>query len=182
VPSTPTNVAWTSQDLQQFFNFVGYLKDRFRVVMIDLPPVLGLAETIRLAAAADSIALIIRWGRTERQFVQFALDALRSAGVSARAVILNDIDLKAQQRRGYRDRTVVYTDEGLYRAVPGYREPAPRAALPAVASASDANLGSGGPAQTPDPQRNRSEPPRDPAKTATTAGSDIERLYDRYHG
>ena len=49
------------------------------------------------------MALVIRWGRTERQFVQFALDALRSASVSTISVILNDIDLKAQRRRGYRD-------------------------------------------------------------------------------
>ena len=43
------------------------------------PEILGLAETIRLAMAADSIMLVIRWGRTERHVVQFALDALRPA-------------------------------------------------------------------------------------------------------
>ncbi len=124
VPSAPADVSWTSHDLQRFFKLVDYLKDRFAIVIIDLPPILGLAETIRLAMAADSIALVIRWGRTERQFVQFALDALRSASLSTIAVILNDIDLKTQRRRGYRDHTAVYTDKGLYRAAPGYREPA----------------------------------------------------------
>ena len=79
MPSSPTDFSWTSHDLQRFFNFIDYLKDRFAIVIIDLPPVLGLAETIRLAMAADSIALVIRWGRTERQFVQLALDALRTA-------------------------------------------------------------------------------------------------------
>ena len=93
-------------------------------MIIDLPPILGLAETIRLSMAADKIALVIRWGRTERQLVQFALDALRSASASTIAVILNDIDLKSQRRRGYRDRSLVYTDKGLYRAASGYREPA----------------------------------------------------------
>src|SRR5262249_29564354 len=82
VPSAPAHVTWTSQDLQRFFKLVDYLKDRFAVVIIDLPPLLGIAETVRLAMAADNIALVVRWGRTERQFVQYALDALRSAGLS----------------------------------------------------------------------------------------------------
>src|SRR5207244_9838476 len=100
------------------------LKGQFALIIIDMPPILGLAETMRLTVAADSMALIIRWGRTERKVVHYALDALRTAGAFASAVILNDVNLKAQQRRGYHDRTVVYTDEGLYRAEPGYRKSA----------------------------------------------------------
>ena len=173
VPSAPANVSWTSQDLQRFFNFVDYLKDRFDIVIIDLPPILGLAETIRLAMAADSIALVIRWGRTERQFVQFALDALRKASVSTITVILNDIDLKAQQRRGYRDHTAVYTDKRLYRAAPGYREPAAQASLPMAAAEPDAYFET----SVSEPHRggdNARDQPR-------PAGSDIERLYNRHH-
>jgi len=172
VPSTPAAAAWTSQDLQRFFNFVDYLKDRFAVVIIDLPPILGLAETIRLAVAADSIALVIRWGRTERQLVKFALDALRSASVSTIAVILNDIDLKAQQRRGYRDHTVVYTDKGLYRAWREHREPAPRVTLPVAAANPNAHSEANG-SEVHHGDTHRDQP--------RSAGSDIERLYNRYH-
>ncbi len=171
VPSTPVNVSWTSQDLQRFVNFVDYLKDRFAIVIIDLPPVLGLAETIRLAMAADSVALVIRWGRTERQFVQFALDALRNANVPTIAVILNDIDLKAHRRRGYRDHTVVYTDKGLYRAAPEYREPTTRASSAIAAGTPDDSETSGSEEQRGDTRRDRRRP----------AASDIEALYDRYH-
>src|SRR5262249_16326342 len=159
---------------------IDYLKERFAVVIIDLPPILGLAETIRLSVVADSIVLIIRWARTERQFVQFALDALRSAGVDANSAILNDIDLRAQPRRGYRERSVAYPDEGLYRAAPDEKpDPASHPVVPAATSALDANLELDRLAPTPDFQRNRPEPPRDAAKTASTARSDIERLYDR---
>ncbi len=173
VPSAPADFPWTSHDLQRFFNFIDYLKDRFAIVIIDLPPILGLAETIRLAMAADSIALVIRWGRTERQFVQVALDALRSASVPTIAVILNDVDLKAQRRRGYRDSTVVYTDKRLYRAERGYREPAGRAPLPMAPVKPDAHSDtSRSELQPDDTHRDRPRP----------AGSDIERLYDRYHG
>jgi polysaccharide biosynthesis transport protein len=172
VPSAPADFSWTSHDLQRFFNFIDYLKDHFAIVIIDLPPVLGLAETIRLAMAADSTALVIRWGRTERQFVQSALDALRSASVPTIAVILNDVDLKAQRRRGYRDSSVVYTDKRLYRAERGSREPARRASLPMAAVKPDAH------SDTSVSEPRRSEMHRDRPRPA---GSDIERLYDRYH-
>jgi capsular exopolysaccharide synthesis family protein len=174
VPSAPVGVSWTSRDLQRFFNLVDYLKNRFAIVIIDLPPVIGLAETIRLAMAADGITLVIRWGRTERQFVQFALDTLRSTNVSTIGVILNDIDLKAQRRRGYRDHTVVYADKGLYhRAAPEAREPATQPSLPMAAAEPDIH------SETSRSELQRSGMPRDPPPPA---GSDIERLYNRFRG
>jgi len=184
VPSTPVQAAWTSHDIQRFFNLIDHLKEQFAVVIIDLPPILGLAETIRLSIAADSIVLIIRWGRTERQFVQFALDALRSAGVVASAAILNDIDLRAQQRRGYRDRSLVYTYEGLYRTAPGNREPVSQAALTAaVTGVSGANPEvDRRQARPSDSRQNRLEDSENSAAAATAARSDIQRLYDKYLG
>jgi polysaccharide biosynthesis transport protein len=172
VPSTPVDTPWTSQDLKRFAELIDYLKTQFALVIIDMPPILGLAETIRMTVAADSIALIIRWGRTERQLVQYALDALHTAGAFASAVILNDVDLKAQQRHGYHDRTVVYTDDDLYR-IGANREPASRVSPPAVANAARANPRADAP---PDTEQNRAEP------VSTTARSDIDRLYDLRRG
>jgi hypothetical protein len=87
------------------------------------------------------------------------------------AVILNDIDLKSQRRRGYRDHTQVYTNKGLYRVEAKYREPATPASLPIAAATQDAR-----------PEANRPEPTRDDAhrERPASTGSDIERLYDRY--
>ena len=174
VPGAATDVAWTTPDLQRFFDLIEYLKHRYAVVIVDLPPIVGLAETIRLAPAADHVALVIRWGRTERQFVQFALDALRSASISTIAVILNDVDLKAQRRRGYRDHTVVYADKEMYRRpTPGFAESAPPAPLPIPAAPPARHHR----ATASEPQGG--EKHRDPRRSV---GSDIERLYDKYRG
>src|SRR5690349_22187647 len=131
--------------------------------------------------AADCIALVIRWGRTERQFVQFALDTLRSAKVLIIGVILNDINLKAQRRRGYRDHTVVYMDKGLYQAAPGAQEAPAAAVAPAamqaslpMAAAVERDAYSETSVSEPH-QPDKHYDPRGPAR------SDIERLYDRYH-
>jgi Mrp family chromosome partitioning ATPase len=196
VPGAPSDIAWSTRDLRRFFEFIDYLKHRYALVVIDLPPVVGLAETIRLAPAADHIALVIRWGRTERQFVQFALDVLRSASISMVAVILNDIDLKSQRRRGYRDHTQVYTNKGLYRVEAKYREPVTPASLPIAAATQNTRPEANRPeanrpeanrpeANRPEanrPEANRPEATRDDARRERPAstGSDIERLYDRY--
>jgi succinoglycan biosynthesis transport protein ExoP len=177
VPGAPADVSWTTHELHRFRNFIDYLKDRFTVVIIDLPPIVGIADTIRLSMAADSIALVIRWGRTERQFVQFALDALRTASVSMSAVILNDIDLKAQRRLGYYDQTVVYRDKGLYyRAPSGHRQPASRVSLPMAAAEEDAEPDAPPESTVSEPQRRDTHRGR-----SRSPASDIERLYDRYH-
>jgi hypothetical protein len=91
-------------------------------------------------------------------------------------VILNDIDLRAQRRRGYRDRSLVYTNEALYRTVPGYRQPAPQTPSSMASMA----------AAKPDaePETDVSEPQADdrPREGEHPAGSTIERWYDKYHG
>jgi polysaccharide biosynthesis transport protein len=175
VPSIPLKAPWTSQDLRRFSELIDHLKSQFALVIIDMPPILGLAETIRLTVAADVMALIIRWGRTERQLVRYALDALRNAGAFASAVILNDVNVKAQQRRGYRDHSVVYEGEGLYRVCPAPQAPLPVADLPAGDPEAKK------PAEPPwVVDRGRLEDPAD--KSATLAKSDIERLYAKYSG
>jgi uncharacterized protein involved in exopolysaccharide biosynthesis/Mrp family chromosome partitioning ATPase len=178
--STPITAPWTNQDLRRFADLIDYLRTQFDLIIIDMPPVLGLAETIRLTVAADSVALIIRWGRTQRHVVQYALDALRTTGVVASTVILNDVNLKVQQRRGYHDRTVVYSDNDLYRAGRKFREHVSGAPLPAIVNTSEANPGVDAPeAEHLDTRRSRTAAEDVPVRASTTSRSDIRRLYDR---
>jgi polysaccharide biosynthesis transport protein len=116
VPSMPVETSWTSRDFRRFGELIDYLKQRFATVIVDLPPVLGLAETIRLATMTNGVVFVIRWGRTDRGFVRAAFDALTVAGVAATTVILNDVDLRAQRRRSYQDHAVAYSVYGKHYA------------------------------------------------------------------
>jgi hypothetical protein len=173
IPSTPVADGCTSQDLRRFIELLDQLKQQFSIVIIDLPPVLGLAETVRLAVAMDYIALIVQWGRAEQQLVQYAIAALNAAGVSAHATILNDIDLKAQRRRGYRDRTVVYAYGGLYRRTHGDRDQVFTEALLASAGTPDAI------SRPPDLRQDQPDHPA--SRPVPSARSYIVRFYDRYY-
>jgi polysaccharide biosynthesis transport protein len=193
VPSMPSpDILWTNQEIHRFYHFINELKRRFSLVLVDLPPLVGVAETIRLATVVDSMVLIVRWARTERQFVQFALDTLRSANVPANAVILNDIDLKAQRRRGYRDHTMVYTDKRLYRAASEYPRPPTTSKTPSSTGSrattrpdtpipGDLTSALSGP-PIPRPADPEPHPGDAPDRLPSPAGSTIERWYDKYHG
>jgi polysaccharide biosynthesis transport protein len=109
VPSLPAETSWTSHDFRRFGELIDYLKQRFATVIIDLPPVLGLAETMRLATMTNGVVFVIRWGSTDRDFVRTAFDALSVAGVAMTTAILNDVDVRAQRRRSYRDHAVAYS-------------------------------------------------------------------------
>jgi len=107
--------------------------------------------------------------------VQSALDALRGANLSTIAVILNDIDLKSQRRRGYRDHSVgIYTDGELYRPAYGYQEPARQVPLPMVIATPDNPEAQ--PRKAPEAQ-----PRKEHRDQSSPAASDIEKLYNRYY-
>jgi hypothetical protein len=67
----------------------------------------------------------------------------------------------------------MYTDKGLYRVAPKYREAPAQPSLPIAAAEPDADSNTGrSEPQTRDRHHDQLRP----------AGSDIERLYNRYHG
>jgi polysaccharide biosynthesis transport protein len=109
VPSVPAETSWTTHDFHRFGEMIDYLKKRFAIVIVDLPPVLGLAETVRLAIMTNGVVFIVRWGRSDRDYVRMAFETLNVAGVATTTVILNDVDLRAQRRRNYRDHAVAYS-------------------------------------------------------------------------
>jgi Mrp family chromosome partitioning ATPase len=115
ITSTPAGSHWTNRQFRRFAELIDDLKSRFSVVVIDLPPVLGFAETLRIASMIDGAVLLVRWGYTPREVVYSALQALDTAEIDVREIILNSVDLRAQGRYGYSDSAVSYPGNRLYR-------------------------------------------------------------------
>lgn len=61
---------------------------RFRVVVFDTPPVLGIADTSLLAPHADGVLVIVRLGRARRREVQATLTQLRAVQARLAGVVL----------------------------------------------------------------------------------------------
>jgi polysaccharide biosynthesis transport protein len=85
------------------------LRSSYDCVIIDSPPVLGCTETRLLAALADEIVFVVKWGSTRREFAQNALNLLRSPSSSPAeqlrsvSALITQVDLKKHARYGYGD-------------------------------------------------------------------------------
>jgi len=61
-------------------------------VVMDLPPVLGVADARLLAAMADTNVFVVRWGSTQLQAASLALSSLQADGVSLQGVVYTMVD------------------------------------------------------------------------------------------
>lgn len=68
---------------------VDHLRDRYELVVLDTPPVLPVTDASVVAAHADTVVLVVRHGRTTREQVRAALDALSGVGAPVVGTILN---------------------------------------------------------------------------------------------
>lgn len=72
------------------------LRERYDVIILDLPPIIGLADGRFLAALADTTAVVVHWDKTPTHAVSSALGRLRSDGANLSGVILNMVDSRAE--------------------------------------------------------------------------------------
>ncbi len=63
----------------------------YDLVLIDAPPMLGLAEPIQIACAADGVILITQAGSTDREAVAAALGTLHRLDVNVLGLVLNKV-------------------------------------------------------------------------------------------
>jgi Mrp family chromosome partitioning ATPase len=65
------------------------LRDRFKKIVIDLPPVTSSIETLRLGQWVDGIVYVVRSGETRTEVAQGALAKLSAADSQILGVVLN---------------------------------------------------------------------------------------------
>ncbi len=83
--ANPRLLHFEPQSIERVFaTFGGY-----DYTLIDCPPLLAWAHSPAMAAEADGVVLVLRWGRTKREVVQRGLDALRVGGARVLGVVLN---------------------------------------------------------------------------------------------
>jgi len=79
------------------------LAGRFDQVVLDLPPVLGVADARILAAMADRVLYLVRWNKTPARTAQSGLEVLRECGANVVGAVLTQVNVNQQARYGYCD-------------------------------------------------------------------------------
>ena len=76
----------------KLLTMLGQAEERFAHVVVDGPPVLGIADSIVLSNQVDNVVFVIESGRTRKGHAKNALKRLHQAGVHPLGVILTKID------------------------------------------------------------------------------------------
>jgi len=70
------------------------VRDRYEIVLIDLPPVLAVVDPVIVAAIADMTIIVLKTGKTTRKPLLRTINELRKAKARIAGVIFNDAESK----------------------------------------------------------------------------------------
>jgi succinoglycan biosynthesis transport protein ExoP len=84
-----------------FADMIATFREKYDRIIVDTPPVLGLAETSALLSLVDGVVFVVWSGRTPLRNVQIAIDTLRANGANFYGFILNRLDLSATSNYYY---------------------------------------------------------------------------------
>jgi polysaccharide biosynthesis transport protein len=88
---------------RQLRTLLAGLRAVYDFVIIDSPPLLGLADTHLLAPLADKVLLVVQWEKTPVDAARNGVRALWEADADIAGVALTQVDLKRHARYAYGD-------------------------------------------------------------------------------
>lgn len=84
------------------------LAERFDYVILDTPPLLGMADARILAAKVDRVLYVVQWNKTPVRAAQGAVEILQECGATVAGAVLTRVDVAGQARFGYGDDSDYY--------------------------------------------------------------------------
>lgn len=84
------------------------LSKHYDLIVLDTPPVLAGSEVVHLAKRVDSIAFVVRWGRTPRQTAISGINQIIDAGGNVAGTVLSQVDPKRYRAYDYGDMQYMY--------------------------------------------------------------------------
>jgi capsular exopolysaccharide synthesis family protein len=70
-------------------------------VVIDTPPLLGLADALVMSTMADMVVLVVRFSVTGKQTLARARDAMMRLGIRRLGIVFNDLDINSADHYSY---------------------------------------------------------------------------------
>jgi capsular exopolysaccharide synthesis family protein len=84
----------------------GELRQQYRWILVDSPPVAAVTDALLLAHSADSTVLVIQQNKVDRRVLKRAIASIRKVTPHLAGAVLNAVDVKSKAYYGYayRDR------------------------------------------------------------------------------
>jgi Mrp family chromosome partitioning ATPase len=96
---------------------IEYLRERYDLVLLDTPPVLAVADALKLGGLADKVLLMIGWIDTPRQAVAAAMRALQRANIAVTGAVMTKVDLRRYAKSSRTDGFYVHHYDGYHQPI-----------------------------------------------------------------
>ena len=115
VPPNPSELLGSNL----FKNMLESLEARFDHILLDSPPVLGFADAIILSSSVNGVILTVLGGKTPRETLQRAKEALQQTHTKILGVVINRVDIRRSDYGYYYYRYhSYYGKEGKKKEIP----------------------------------------------------------------
>lgn len=88
-------------------------RERYDIILVEVPPVLLLGDVALLRQHADAVVHVVAWHGTQKAAVTASLAYMHRLGLTVAGLVLNKVDLKRHQGRAA-DRGTLYRDFSHY--------------------------------------------------------------------
>ncbi|HEY3374406.1 MAG TPA: polysaccharide biosynthesis tyrosine autokinase [Candidatus Aquicultor sp.] len=86
-------------DSERMASILGELKEAFDIIIMDCPPILGIADTVILASKADAVLLVAYASKTKKHDIVLARDSLDKVGARILGFVTNGVHFN--KKHGY---------------------------------------------------------------------------------
>lgn len=95
---------FSSEDLfggKNMQDLLSYLSERYDQIVLDLPPLVGLADGRTLGVLADAVIVVVKWDSTPSKAVETAVNWLQADGSNVIGVLLTSVSASSQAMGSY---------------------------------------------------------------------------------
>ena len=93
---------------------LAFVRERYDLVLIDLPAVLPVADALALSRDVDTFIYLVQWKKTSRSAVSDGMRRLNHVGANIAGVVLTKVDIKRFSSYGYGGGRAHYTGYAQY--------------------------------------------------------------------
>ncbi len=105
---------------------IAELREKFDMVLVDAPPILGVSDSSVIVRSVDMTALVIQHRRFPRAMLARVKSAVINAGGNLLGAVLNNVDIRMDQYYQYQTNYYAYHEDGKPSSATG-RPPKPAA-------------------------------------------------------
>lgn len=104
--NTPNPVDLLSS--RQMTLLLAQLRSRYRFIVLDAPPILGITDTKIATQLADAVLFVVRWGKTKVEVASNAIEALRDCRAPVAGAVVTQVDMARHAKGAYGDAMQYY--------------------------------------------------------------------------